>query len=160
MGFLDDLGKSLNKVGKKTTDMASVAKLKLDITKHKSSIDKKYEELGSRVYFLAKENLEMDESISTLINEIDELYEAIKLVEAEIEKFNVEKPEEKESAPAEASGFPCSNCGAQLAPNTKFCGSCGTKVEEPAPVEVKTCPNCNAEVGDAKFCNSCGTSIE
>lgn len=160
MGFLDDLGKGLNKVGKKTTDMANVAKLKLDITKHKSSIDKKYEELGSRVYFLAKENLELDESVSNLITEIDELYEAIKLVEAEIEKISAEKP--AEAKPAAKSGFPCANCGAELAEGTKFCGSCGAKVEEqaPTPAVSKTCPNCNAEVGDAKFCNSCGTSLE
>lgn len=157
MGFLDDIGKSLNKVGKKTSDMANVAKLKLDITKHKSNIDKKYEELGSRIYFLSKEGLERDESVENFIKEIDDLYEAIKLVEAEIEKFAEEK-----SIPAQevVQGKSCKNCGAPLEEQTKFCGSCGTKVEEP-PVEAgKKCPNCGAEVGEAKFCNSCGTSLE
>lgn len=156
MGFLDDLGKSLNKVGKKTSDMAAVAKLKLDVTKHKSAIDKKYEELGSRIYFLAKEGLDKDESVDTLITEIDGLYEAIKGVEAEIEKLNVEKGVQEEAAKPE--GFKCANCGEMLQAGTKFCGSCGTKVEAEKP--QNTCPNCGAEVGDAKFCNSCGTSLE
>lgn len=155
MGFLDDIGKSLNKVGKKTSDMASVAKLKLDITKYKSNIDKKYEELGSRIYFLSKEGLDRDESVETFIKEIDELFAAIKLVEAEIEKFAEEKPQ---ATPETLGGKTCSNCGAPLDENTKFCGSCGTKVE--AVVEGKKCPNCGSEVGDAKFCNSCGTSLE
>lgn len=158
MGFLDDLGKSLNKVGKKTSEMANVAKLKLDITKYKSTIDKKYEELGSRIYFLNKEGVEMDESVTTLITEIDELFVQIKVVESEIEKINKEVPKAAEGP------LVCASCGEELPEGTKFCGSCGNKVEEEveaAPtVEIKKCPNCGAEVGEAKFCNSCGTSIE
>lgn len=167
MGFLDDIGKSLNKVGKKTSDMASGAKLKLDITKLKSNIDKKYEELGSRVYFLAKENIEKDESIDTLIQEIDALFAEIKTIEAEIEKLNaeVEKPEV-----VKVQETICTNCGAEIKEDSKFCGSCGAKVEDVEEVieeleevveEVENiCPNCGTNVGTAKFCNSCGTSIE
>lgn len=164
MGFLDDLGKSLNKVGKKTSDMASVAKLKLDITKNKSSIDKKYEELGSRIYFLNSEGVERDESVEALIVEIDELFAAIKLVEAEIEKIAAEK----EAPVVVAGGIKCGSCGSIVAEGTKFCGSCGGKIEEPVAEEpvveeseesAKKCPNCDAVVGDAKFCNSCGTSL-
>jgi len=166
MGFLDDLGKSLNKVGKKTSEMASGAKLKLEITKHKSNIDKKYEELGARIYFLSKEGLAPDESISEIITAIDEMFVAIENLEKEIAAITAEanKPE--------TSGFKCKNCGEALAEGTKFCGSCGEKVEETVesveekPLEEvveetkKICPNCQAEIGDAKFCNSCGTSID
>ena len=156
MGFLDDLGKGLNKVGKKTSEMASLAKLKLEITKNKSAIDKKYEELGSRIYFLNKEGIQSDESVETFFTEIDELFEAIKQVEVEIEELTNEE---------HGNTFSCPSCGVRLKEGTKFCGSCGAKIEEakkevPAETESKLCPNCGAEVGDAKFCNSCGTNIE
>lgn len=162
MGFLDDLGKSLNKVGKKTSDMASVAKLKLDITKNKSSIDKKYEELGSRIYFLNKEGVELDESVSTLIEDIDALFVAIANVEIEIEKISEEAAVKEKPAASKTDMIKCASCDAELPAGTKFCGTCGAKVEEAVEVvvESKSCPNCGAEVGEAKFCNSCGTSIE
>lgn len=143
MGFLDDLGKSLNKVGKKTSEMANVAKIKLEITKAKGAIDKKYEELGSRIYFLSKEGLEHDESIDALIGEIDELFEKVKALEVEV---------------AEAGNPKCPHCGAEVQEGVKFCGSCGKAVAEES--NEKKCPNCGAVVGSAKFCNSCGTSIE
>jgi len=159
MGFLDDLGKSLNKVGKKTSEMASGAKLKLEITKNKSNIDKKYEELGARIYFLNKEGLEPDESISEMINAIDDMFLAIENLEKEIADIATEQSDG-------ATENTCKHCGVTLAEGTKFCGSCGGKVEETKEVveevitEKKLCPNCQAEVGEAKFCNSCGTSIE
>lgn len=150
MGFLDDLGKGLNKVGRKTSDMANVAKIKLEITKNKSAIDKKYEELGSRVYFLNKEGIERDESIDNFFTEIDELFEKIANLELEIEGLNKEIQSEEHK---------CPKCGANLKKETKFCGSCGAKVDEDIKEEAK-CPNCGEVVGDAKFCNSCGTNIE
>lgn len=165
MGFFDELGKNLNKVGKKTSEMANVAKLKLEITKNKSAIDKKYEELGSRMYFLNKESLDKDESVDELFVEIDALFINIENLEKEIEELL------KENNTVVNTGLVCSNCSAILKENTKFCGSCGAKVEEIQKVDeikevdvVETvsnkCPNCGVEVGDAKFCNSCGTSIE
>ncbi len=151
MGFLDDLGKSLNKVGQKTSEMANEAKLKLEITKHKSNIDKKYEELGARVYFLAKENMELDESVSSIIGEIDQLFLNIANLEKEIS--TQEEVDEK----VDDEGKSCRNCGAPMAEGVKFCGSCGTQAEEESK---KLCPNCQAEVGESQFCNSCGTSLE
>lgn len=160
MGFLDDLSKGLNKVGKKTSEMASGAKLKLEITKNKSNIDKKYEELGSRIYFLNKEGMAPDESISEIITEIDQLFVNIEDLEKEVEAITNEEKVEVEAT--------CSNCGEVLKGDSKFCGSCGTKIEAVEVVEEvvveetekKLCPNCQAVVGDSKFCNSCGTSIE
>jgi RNA polymerase subunit RPABC4/transcription elongation factor Spt4 len=159
MGFLDDLGKSLNKVGKMTSEMASGAKLKLEITKNKSNIDKKYEELGSRIYFLNKEGMAPDESIATIIEEIDQLFVNIENLEKEIETINAQQEMKAQVEPV------CRNCGQALKADSKFCAACGTKVEEEIIEEVqaaseKLCPNCQAVVGDAKFCNSCGTSLE
>jgi len=51
----------------------------------------------------------------------------------------------------------CSNCGAQIEENFKFCTECGTKIE---PEELK-CPSCSAQLPEgSKFCTECGTKIE
>ena len=57
---------------------------------------------------------------------------------------------------AQQGGIKCAKCGADLAPNAKFCLECGEKVAPPAPTTVK-CPECGNEVpATAKFCPECG----
>ena len=50
----------------------------------------------------------------------------------------------------------CLNCGAALREGAKFCGKCGTKVEEAA-----FCTECGAKLfpGEA-FCTACGTPVD
>ena len=55
----------------------------------------------------------------------------------------------------------CPSCGAKVDPNSKFCLSCGARLEQPAPQpEEKAdrfCPNCGTKVGkDSNFCPNCG----
>ncbi|MDI6723146.1 MAG: zinc ribbon domain-containing protein [Methanobacterium sp.] len=51
----------------------------------------------------------------------------------------------------------CSNCGAQIEENVKFCTECGSKMEQ----EELKCPSCSAQLPkDTKFCTECGTKIE
>lgn len=50
----------------------------------------------------------------------------------------------------------CSNCGAQVAENVKFCTECGSKMGP----EVLKCPSCSAELPEGtKFCMECGTKV-
>ena len=50
----------------------------------------------------------------------------------------------------------CSKCGKPLAPGTKFCTNCGTKVE----FAGSHCPKCGSETeAGAKFCVKCGTPL-
>lgn len=58
----------------------------------------------------------------------------------------------------------CPQCGAQVAAGVKFCGSCGTLLEEMdgAHGEAKkpTCPKCGAEIAiGKKFCVKCGAQV-
>ena len=47
----------------------------------------------------------------------------------------------------------CSNCGAELQPNQKFCVECGTKLD-------LLCANCGAKLEPKyKFCINCGTRV-
>lgn len=51
----------------------------------------------------------------------------------------------------------CSNCGAQMEENIKFCMECGSKME---PEELK-CPNCSIKLPEGtKFCMECGAKVE
>jgi hypothetical protein len=54
--------------------------------------------------------------------------------------------------PAAPSGGAVCSCGAQLAPGTKFCPSCGA-----AQPQKTFCSSCGTEMTGAKFCPSCGT---
>ena len=50
----------------------------------------------------------------------------------------------------------CSNCGAEIEDDSKFCEECGAKVEI-----VKKCPKCgNENPANAKFCLECGESLD
>lgn len=52
----------------------------------------------------------------------------------------------------------CSNCGAQITNNAKFCPECGEKIE------TKTnnlCPKCGNEIeADEEFCSKCGEGLK
>ena len=50
----------------------------------------------------------------------------------------------------------CARCGAEIAPNSKFCIQCGAKVER-----EKRCVRCGAKlVEGTKFCGKCGQKIQ
>jgi len=52
----------------------------------------------------------------------------------------------------------CSNCGAQNAAGTKFCGNCGKSL---APVAKVACPKCGAMMPETmKFCGNCGSPMK
>ena len=54
---------------------------------------------------------------------------------------------------AQSAGRKCSECGAALAANAKFCPECGTRV-------LTACPKCGAKLpATGKFCPECGEKI-
>ena len=59
----------------------------------------------------------------------------------------------------------CPNCKAQLKDTAKFCGKCGTKIEQPAQDTGTSTGNKCIECGqplkpNAKFCGKCGAQQE
>jgi len=61
----------------------------------------------------------------------------------------------KDEAASVPPGRLCSECGAVLEKDDKFCPICGAKVR------VKACPSCGAKPRpDDKFCRKCGSEIE
>ena len=64
------------------------------------------------------------------------------------------------AAPAESVST-CTNCGATLMPNAKFCSECGAPVTKTEPERPTHCPICGTELAEhAKFCSECGYKIE
>ena len=65
---------------------------------------------------------------------------------------------EKKSEPAEADMWVCEKCGKENEGGNNFCGGCGQKKPEPAPVEADwTCPACGKLVkAGNNFCGGCG----
>lgn len=53
----------------------------------------------------------------------------------------------------------CPKCGNQLKDTAKFCGKCGTKIEQQAAPVANACVECKNELkSGAKFCGKCGTA--
>ncbi len=50
----------------------------------------------------------------------------------------------------------CTNCGAELSPDLKFCTSCGSQVAQ--PLSLRYCTSCGAQIrAESSFCPNCGT---
>lgn len=69
-----------------------------------------------------------------------------------------QQPAQQASQPAQAPAVPtvaCPSCSAQINQGSKFCPSCGAKIES-----SKKCPSCGAEVpANSKFCPECGAKM-
>ena len=50
----------------------------------------------------------------------------------------------------------CTECGAPLPQNAKFCLECGEKVAPAIPTDMIVCPECGNTVAKGKFCPECG----
>ncbi len=69
-----------------------------------------------------------------------------------------QQPAQQAPQPAQAPAAPtvaCPSCSAQINQGSKFCPSCGAKIES-----SKKCPSCGAEVpANSKFCLECGAKM-
>ena len=52
----------------------------------------------------------------------------------------------------------CPSCGVSLPSNTKFCSSCGKKIESLRATEI-ICPACGKKICKKKFCMECGAIL-
>jgi len=121
-----------------------------------------YDANKSKINQLLDEKAKMHEFIGM---EIYSLYSAGSLNIAEIEPFcNKITVLSAEIAALEAESRPDADsicpCGTKLSKESRFCPSCGTKVEAPiaeASQAMTTC-DCGASLPEnAKFCPSCGS---
>ena len=81
MGFKDKLSQTLNAAADKSAELAGLAKVKMEISNTKSSIQKLYKEIGAAVYAASKSGDAVSEEVDTCCDEIEKLIE--KLTELE-----------------------------------------------------------------------------
>jgi uncharacterized OB-fold protein len=162
MGFLEDLGKNINKginsISSAGKDTAEQLKLKNDIAGAQRAIKEQYAIIGELVYRQVKEGGEQPD-YSAAIEAIDEH-------KASIAKANEQIANLK-------SQIKCPNCGKSIAPGHKFCPFCGATLVQPAQQPTQSqpaseeatvgpvCLKCGSPVrAGSKFCMSCGQSLE
>lgn len=185
MSFIDKLTDVAGKVGDTIGKGAKSAKdgiksgtdkfnIKKEINQTESDLNKVYIEIGKKFC-----ELNSDDPSS-------EYAEMVSLVKEKKAKIDTLK---NELAAIDDKAGICSNCGAALERDSKFCAKCGTPVNTPKPVvqaspnvtkeaaaeapetaenvEVsvetpaeKVCPKCGtASDPESKFCEKCGSSL-
>ena len=103
-------------VCKKTEEVVSVQKMKINIASMESKLSKDYEALGRYCFemVLAQENA--DEPAKALADEIVKRREEIKLA--------------KQALYAAQGKAVCKNCGKEIAADAHFCPECGNSLAE------------------------------
>lgn len=153
MSMLKNLGSKISNAGqdvaKKTKDIAEITKINSQINNEESKIKNLYGEIG-KVYFELYSDTQ-DEKLHPLCAAIAESKDNIKAYQEKIETIKGIRR--------------CPQCGAEVAENAAFCGSCGFNVgvvvkEEKVEPVGKVCSNCGIDLGEnAVFCMGCGTKV-
>ena len=133
----------------KAKDLTEITKLHSAISGAEEQIRELYTNLGYEIYraYYEKPLPEVEDQI----RQITELHQKIEDCKAQIDAINAVKT--------------CPQCGAKVARDMAFCGTCGSKlpVEEAVPeVEAQRafCDACGAPIAaDTVFCTNCGNKV-
>ena len=125
--------------------MEREAELQAQLSAKKAQLSGLYSHLGKKYYEYHRSDPEPafrsdTEAVSDAENELALLEERIKKLQ---------------------EGLICSNCGAELNSDDRFCPSCGAKIsQDSASPDKMACPRCGNEILDGqKFCVKCGYSL-
>ncbi len=169
------ISSAANAIGKKSADLASQGKLKVDIMKLENKIKDKKTEIGEEVFtaYLIQSPINRER--------IDGLCEEVKGYLGEIARMKEdyyreeEKPKPKDEAEQDMFQSEemhiCPNCRRVLPKEDAYCSQCGAKAQELTIRDVEqvtdddgvahsVCPECGSFVDDEEvFCQFCGTQV-
>lgn len=159
MAFLDKLNQVAKNIGDKTNDAIETTKLNSKVNAEKAAATEELKKIGEYYYNLFAGGGEATPEILEFCQNAKAHYDAAAEAQAEIERIKAENAVPAPvAAPAAPVGVSCPSCGTANASGTKFCYSCGAKLE--APTERK-CTACGATVAPGvKFCSECGQRME
>lgn len=148
------MGEAAYKLRGKAGDDAAFAKLAFQA----DLIIKKTDEAKQKRAAVESEYLEKIEAAEQ---------KAAQAAAAQTQKQTLDIPQTpKPDQTPQTAGAVCPQCGAQNPPSMKFCGSCGTKLQNeaqtPGPQQsaFKFCGECGAKNNsDDSFCSECGTPL-
>lgn len=126
----------------------------------KKNLQETSEQRASLMIKLGEEAYKMVRRGSLLDDKLVQM--SLPLLNLDVQAYQVQQALE-ELHKASGDGPVCKNCGNQVTELDKFCGSCGSQVENEAAATVESgvqCEKCNANVPhDANFCGCCGTNL-
>lgn len=175
MALLDELGKGISGLGRKTAEMgrnfSDTTRLNAQIADEERNIQNCFTQIGKLYVELHKNDYESSFAVwiqnladsEMKIAEYKKQMQVLKGVRscpncgADVQKTasfcsvcGTRMPVEPPSVPeAPAGSVFCSNCGAAMPRGTKFCTACGTKLEQPAPVQTYVAAPATAPVAPA-----------
>ncbi len=160
MAFFDKLSSMAKTAMDKTSEMIEVGSLNSKISAERGKIAELKQKIGEYYWQRYLNNGALDAEPAASCEEIKAHEEAITAIQAEIQAKKeaaaqaAEAPVMQATAPAAAGGLTCGACGCANAEGTKFCQSCGAKLEAPAAGDVCSC---GAKIpASSKFCPECG----
>ena len=120
MGILDDVvvnaKSAATAVGKKAGELVDLSKLRINAADISGEINKKYQELGRILYQAKKEGAQEEDAVKSCIALIDELYEQLDAVNAQILLMRHKKV--------------CGNCKKENSEDAAVCSACGAALDE------------------------------
>lgn len=119
-----------------TKELTALGKLKLEIVSLENERSKKLEEIGHEAYSLYKNGVQLPQELLSGFAAVDDLEARIAAKNKEIEDLRKDdKLKETPVSPVpeenkEKTQAFCTNCGAPVGPNDRFCASCGARLKE------------------------------
>lgn len=154
MAIFDAMKTKISAAGQSTVqkakDLTEITKLHSTISGTEEKIRELYTDLGYEIYRAYYDNPLPE--VAEQIQQITDLHRKIEDCRAQIDAINAVKT--------------CPQCGARVAKEMSFCGSCGCRLaaEEALPQEEEQaafCDVCGAPItGDIAFCTNCGNKLD
>lgn len=167
MAFFEKIGDLAKNLGDKTNDAIETSKLNSKINAEKTAAAGELEKIGAFYYERFTVSGEAAPEVLEFCQAAKAHYDAAAEAQAEIDRIKAENEAEKAAAAvpvaaaAAPAGITCPVCNAANAPGTKFCCSCGARLEVLAASAGAACPNCGAaNAPGTKFCCECGAKLE
>jgi len=180
MAFFDKLGDLAKNLGDKTTDAIETNKLNGKITAKKTAVAECMRKIGESFYQRYKDEGFTDDKMCELFTAIDGHNAVIEEAQAAINGIKEAAaaaqqpaetpasipapPDEGLTTATDGSGSITCACGQSNPTGTRFCGSCGGKLDTPAPPPAPTanrfCTKCGTNIpDDSRFCPECGQPL-
>ncbi len=141
MDFIDKVSKTFSDTGKKTKELADIARLNGKIADNNRKIKQLYTEIGE--LYCQTHGADAEEAFSGRVSEVQKLDNENKEWNEEIQKLR--------------GMTKCPKCGNYCAGNATYCTSCGQRL---LPENVVVCQKCGSVVEKGTlFCQYCGARL-
>ena len=128
MAFFDKLNQVAKNIGDRTTDAIETTKLNSKIAAEKLAANEELLKIGQHYYDLYLVG-QADEVILEYCRAAKSHLDTADQLQAEIARIKAENEAQKHASAAPSGGITCPSCGASLPAGTKFCNSCGQRLD-------------------------------